>query len=97
MILGIDLVFHRFSVSLSFWIEITRQEQYIKVRNHNMKEIVDAFAWAKSIKNQPSIIIAHTVKGKGVSYMENVPIWHYRSPNPTEYKEALDHLTQVTS
>ena len=33
-----------------------------------------------------------TTKGKGVSYMENVPIWHYRSPNPEEYQQAIREL-----
>ena len=38
------------------------------------------------------MIIGNTVKGKGVSFMENKPIWHYRSPNPKEYKIALKEL-----
>ncbi len=41
---------------------------------------------------RPLAIIAKTVKGKGVSYMENEPIWHFRSPNPEEYKRALAEL-----
>jgi len=40
----------------------------------------------------PCIIICKTVKGKGVSYMENEPIWHYRSPNPEEYAKALSEI-----
>ena len=38
------------------------------------------------------MIIGNTIKGKGVSFMENKPIWHYRSPNPEEYKIALKEL-----
>ena len=38
------------------------------------------------------MIIANTIKGKGVSFMENKPIWHYRSPNPDEYLIALREL-----
>ena len=41
------------------------------------------------------MVICHTVKGKGVSYMENVPIWHYRSPTPDEYREAIDNLAEI--
>jgi transketolase len=38
------------------------------------------------------MVCAKTVKGKGVSYMENAPIWHYRSPNKDEYAQALREL-----
>ena len=41
---------------------------------------------------RPFMLVAKTVKGKGVSYMENVPIWHYRAPNPDEYRRAIDEL-----
>ena len=41
---------------------------------------------------RPLMVIAKTTKGKGVSYMENVPIWHYRSPNPDEFRQALAEL-----
>lgn len=41
---------------------------------------------------RPLMLIAKTTKGKGVSYMENVPIWHYRSPSPDEYRRAIDEL-----
>jgi len=42
--------------------------------------------------NKPFMLIARTTKGKGVTYMENVPIWHYRSPSPTEYQQAIKEL-----
>lgn len=45
----------------------------------------------------PMAIIANTVKGRGVSYMESVPIWHYRSPNSEEYAQALAELTEISS
>jgi len=38
------------------------------------------------------MVVAKTIKGKGVSYMENAPIWHYRSPNGEEYAKALAEL-----
>ena len=43
----------------------------------------------------PLMVVARTVKGKGVSYMENAPIWHYRSPSPDEYHRALRELDQA--
>jgi transketolase len=46
---------------------------------------------------RPLLVVCRTVKGKGISYMENVPIWHYRAPNPKEYQEAIDALAEVSS
>ena len=43
-------------------------------------------------QTQPIMFVCHTMKGKGVSFMENNPIWHYRSPNPDEYQQALREL-----
>jgi transketolase len=43
----------------------------------------------------PTMLIARTVKGKGVSFMQNVPIWHYRSPSPQEYQQALAELAEA--
>jgi len=43
----------------------------------------------------PILFVSKTTKGKGVSYMENVPIWHYRSPNKAEYEQALAELAKV--
>ena len=53
--------------------------------------IGDAFEASEPI-DKPKAIIAHTVKGKGISFMENVPIWHYRIPNDDELKIALQEL-----
>ena len=41
---------------------------------------------------RPFMLVAKTTKGNGVSYMENIPIWHYRSPNKDEYRQAIDEL-----
>ncbi len=41
---------------------------------------------------KPLAVICNTIKGKGVSFMENVPIWHYRSPSKEEYFQALKEL-----
>ncbi len=48
----------------------------IEIDGHNMEQILDAFDEARSVKNKPSVIIANTVKGKGVSFMEDVAGWH---------------------
>ena len=45
---------------------------------------------------RPFMVIAKTVKGKPISYMENVPIWHYRAPTPEEYQQALSELEEAT-
>lgn len=44
------------------------------------------------IHHNPALIICETIKGKGVSFMEGVPIWHYRSPNPEEFEKAMREL-----
>ena len=44
---------------------------------------------------RPMLVVCRTVKGKGVSYMENVPIWHYRSPNKEEYQRGLKELAEA--
>ncbi len=46
---------------------------------------------------RPFVLLAKTTKGRGVSYMENVPIWHYRAPNQDEYRQALDELKEISS
>ncbi|MEI8173108.1 MAG: transketolase [Deltaproteobacteria bacterium] len=45
----------------------------------------------------PFMLVAKTTKGKGVGYMENVPIWHYRAPNPEEYKKAVEELKEISA
>lgn len=46
---------------------------------------------------KPMAVICKTVKGRGVGYMENVPIWHYRAPNKDEYAKAINELAEVTA
>ena len=64
----------------------------IEMDGHDMAAIVDTFESIKSIKNIPTVVIAKTVKGKGVSFMENVPVWHGKAPNPEETAIALGEL-----
>ncbi len=63
-----------------------------EIDGHNHKEIFDAMAWAKSSKSAPRIIIAHTVKGKGVSFMENNNNFHGVAPTKDETARALKEL-----
>jgi transketolase len=62
----------------------------VEVDGHDQQAIFDAVSSRKG--NGPMMVIARTIKGKGVSYMEGVPIWHYRSPSPEEYQQALAEL-----
>jgi len=64
----------------------------IDINGHNMKEILSAYDEAKETKGKPSIIIARTVKGKGVSFMENVCDFHGRAPTKEETIRALKEL-----
>jgi len=63
-----------------------------EVDGHNTGEIEQALKSVPFIKGKPSCIIAHTTKGKGVSFMENNNLWHYRAPNDAELKSALKEL-----
>lgn len=64
----------------------------IVVDGHNIEQLIDAFETAKLHKDEPTIIIAKTIKGKGVSFMENKVEWHGKAPNEEEYKQALIEL-----
>ncbi len=65
----------------------------VEVDGHNHNELKEVFSAIVSINtNKPSCIIAHTVKGKGVSFMENTVLWHYRSPQDEEYASAKKEL-----
>ena len=56
-----------------------------EINGHNFNEMEEAFNNAKQIKNKPSVIVANTIKGKGVSFMEDDNNWHYRIPNMRAY------------
>jgi len=63
-----------------------------EIDGHNLEQIENALKTIPYKKGKPSCIIAHTVKGKGVRAMENKLLWHYRSPDDTELRQALDEL-----
>lgn len=64
----------------------------IEIDGHNLEEIIAALDEAKSVKGMPTFIVAHTVKGKGVSYMENACGWHGTAPNAEQLAQALEEL-----
>lgn len=64
----------------------------IEIDGHNIREILSAIDWAKKITDSPVVIIADTIKGKGVSFMENNHKWHGKPPSDSEYKRALTEL-----
>ena len=66
--------------------------QAIEVNGHDLNQLIDAFNQAKLIKGQPTVIIAHTIKGKGVSFMENNPDFHGKAPTAAEVEIALREL-----
>lgn len=63
-----------------------------EIDGHNFEQIISTLARAPFQQQKPSVIIAHTVKGKGVSFMENDVLWHYRCPDEAEYIKALQEL-----
>jgi transketolase len=89
---------------LDGWIkDILNLEPFIKkwesfnwfvqeIDGHNIKEIIDAVNRTKEVKGKPSVIIAHTIKGKGVSFMENNPKYHGIAPTKEEEIKALQEL-----
>lgn len=66
--------------------------EVIKINGNDFKSIINGFEEAKRIKGKPTAIIAKTIKGKGVSYMENVAGWHGKAPNEQEYAQAMQEL-----
>jgi transketolase len=63
-----------------------------QVDGHDLKALVKTFDELPFVEGKPSLVIAHTVKGKGISYMENVPKWHHGVPTEQQYEDALTEL-----
>ena len=63
-----------------------------EIDGHNLEQLIDALENAKNNKEKPTAIIAHTIKGKGISFMEDDNNWHYKTPSPEELKLALKEL-----
>ncbi|MFH1715575.1 MAG: transketolase [Elusimicrobiota bacterium] len=64
----------------------------IEIDGHNFNEILDAYKKAMTIKKKPTVIIAKTIKGKGISFMENIADWHGKSPNAEQRDKALQEI-----
>lgn len=67
----------------------------VEVNGHDARAVFEAVTSRSGRK--PFLLVGKTVKGKGVSYMEHVNMWHYRSPNKDEYAKAIAELAEVTS
>jgi transketolase len=66
-----------------------------RIDGHDMAAITSALDAYPFEPGKPSVIVADTVKGKGVSFMENSLLWHYRCPDPAEYQAALAELDRA--
>jgi len=64
----------------------------INIDGNNIEDIINAFEQAKSIKGKPTCIVAKTIKGKGISFMENKAEWHGKAPNEEQYQSAIEEL-----
>jgi transketolase len=64
----------------------------IEINGHDMRQVLEALDTANEIHNQPTMIVAHTTKGKGVSFMENDSYWHGVAPNESQLQDALAEI-----
>jgi transketolase len=64
----------------------------LEIDGHDIPQIIDAFQKAKQLKGKPTLIIAHTIKGKGAEFMENVCGWHGKTPSVDQMWQALRQL-----
>lgn len=69
----------------------------LEVNGHSVPEVAEALALAAQIHDRPTIVIAHTTKGRGVSFMENQSYWHGNVPNAEQFQQALAELGEVTN
>lgn len=67
----------------------------ITINGNDFDEIDRAFQEAKNTKGMPTAIIANTIKGKGVSFMENQAGWHGKAPNDEQYRQAAEELRKA--
>ncbi len=67
----------------------------LEIDGHDMEAVLEAFDTARSVKDRPTVIIAQTIKGKGVSYMENVVRFHGVAPTDEELKQGLAELGET--
>lgn len=65
-----------------------------EVDGHNHQELKDVFLNVQELNGKPKVIIAHTIKGKGVSFMEDKLLWHYKSPSEEQFNDAINELNK---
>ena len=65
----------------------------MEIDGHDMQQVVESIDWADNVTDGPACIVMHTVKGKGVSYMENNPKFHGASPNEEQFNLAMEELS----
>lgn len=70
--------------------------EVIEIDGHKFEQILSAFNRAKDVKGKPTMIIANTVKGKGVSFMENDILWHGKAPNQEQAEQAIKEIEEMT-
>ena len=63
-----------------------------EIDGHDIPELLKTFRRAGATRERPSVIIAHTIPGKGVDFMEDKVLWHYRTPNAQELEQALKQI-----
>lgn len=63
-----------------------------EVDGHDFQDLLTAFEWAQGVNDRPSMIIAHTIKGKGVSFMEGMVDWHGKAPDKKLADQALEEI-----
>ena len=66
----------------------------IETDGHDIEKLIAAFDKAKTVKGMPTVIVAHTIKGKGVSFVENKVEWHGIAPKKEEYERAIKELDE---
>jgi transketolase len=66
--------------------------EVLEVDGHHMEELVSAFRSLPVVKGKPHLIVAHTIKGKGISFTENVAKWHHGVPSREQLEQAVKEL-----
>ncbi|KQX45410.1 MULTISPECIES: transketolase [unclassified Paenibacillus] len=65
----------------------------VSIDGNDMESLVEAFGSVPTVPGKPTLVMANTVKGKGVSFAENNPAWHHHVPNDTQLSQALEELS----
>jgi transketolase len=69
----------------------------VEVNGHEVRQVAEALEMATQVHDRPMVIIAHTTKGRGVSFMENQSYWHGNVPSTEQLEQALAELGEVTN